>query len=58
MVSGNAEAELKSTVLRYIDEYNWGWGIALKLIKRKFNAELSEKELREIYKQTKHEEWF
>lgn len=51
--SDSVEAELMNTVIRYIDEYGWGWGIALKLINRKFTASLTDKELREIYCQAK-----
>lgn len=55
MRSDSVEAELKNTVIRYIDEYGWGWGIALKLINRKFTASLTDKELREVYRQAKEE---
>lgn len=55
MRSDSVEAELKETAVRYIDEYKWGWGIALRLIKRQFAVQLSDKELREIYRRAKEE---
>lgn len=55
MLPDSVEAELKETAVRYIDEYKWGWGIALRLIKRQFAVQLSDKELREIYRRAKEE---
>lgn len=53
MLSRSVEFDVKSTVLRYIDEYNWGWGITAKLINRRFGLELTNKELMKLYRSAK-----
>lgn len=47
------DAELIKTLLRYIDEYKWGWGIARRQLRMRFNVDIPVPELQRIYKQAK-----
>lgn len=47
------DADLIITLLRYIDEYKWGWGIARRQLRMRFNVDIPVPELQQIYKQSK-----
>lgn len=47
------DADLITTLLRYIDEYKWGWGIARRQLRMRFNVDITVPELQRIYKQAK-----
>jgi hypothetical protein len=47
------DADLITTLLRYIDEYKWGWGIARRQLRMRFNVDIPVPELQQIYKQSK-----
>ncbi len=47
------DADLITPLLRYIDEYKWGWGIARRQLRMRFNVDITVPELRRIYKQAK-----
>lgn len=47
------DADLIITLLRYIDEYKWGWGVARRQLRMRFNVDITVPELRRIYKQAK-----
>ena len=44
---------LITTLLRYVDEYKWGWGIARRQLRMRFNVDITVPELQRIYKQAK-----
>ena len=44
---------LITTLLRYVDEYKWGWGIARRQLRMLFNVYITVPELKIIYKQAK-----
>ena len=46
-------ADLIEASLRYIDEYKWGWGIARRQLRMRFNVDIPVPELQRIYKQAK-----
>ena len=43
--------EIRGELLRYIDQYRWGWGMARKLINRQFSGHFTEVELKRIYRE-------
>lgn len=45
--------DIINTLLRYIDEYKWGWGIARRQLRMRFNVDIPVPELQRIYKQAK-----
>lgn len=45
--------EIGESIVRYVDEYNWGWGIIHKQIRLRFGQDLKLNELQRIYKQAK-----
>ncbi len=47
------DADLITPLLRYIDEYKWGWGVARRQLRMRFNMDITVPELRRIYKQAK-----
>ena len=47
------DANLITTLSRYIDEYKWGWGIARRQLRMRFNADITVPELQQLYKQSK-----
>ena len=47
---------LITTLLRYVDEYKWGWGIARRQLRMRFNVDITVPELQRIYKQAKVKE--
>ena len=47
------DADLITPLLRYIDEYKWGWGIARRQLRMRFNVDITVPELQRIYKQAK-----
>ena len=47
------DADLIITLLRYIDEYKWGWSIARRQLRMRFNVDITVPELQQIYKQSK-----
>ena len=46
-------ADLIEALLRYIDEYKWGWGIARRQLRMRFNVDIPVPELQQLYKQSK-----
>lgn len=50
--------EIGESIVRYVDEYNWGWGIIHKQIRRCFGRDLKLCELQRIYKQAKNKNNF
>lgn len=46
-------ANLIEALRRYIDEYKWGWCIARRQLRMRFNVDITVPELRRIYKQAK-----
>ena len=38
---------------RYVDEYKWGWGVARRQLRMRFNVDIPVPELQQIYKQSK-----
>lgn len=49
-------SDIESALVHYIDDYNWDWGVAGKLIKRRFGVVLSHEDIRTIYKNVKADE--
>lgn len=49
-------ADIESALVHYIDDYSWDWGVAGKLINRRFGVALSHEDLRTIYKNVKADE--
>ena len=47
------DTNLITTLSRYIDEYKWGWGIARRQLRMRFNVDITVPELQRIYKQAK-----
>ena len=47
------DANLITTLSRYIDEYKWGWGIARRQLRMRFNVDIPVPELQQLYKQSK-----
>ncbi len=43
------DADLITPLLRYIDEYKWGWGIARRQLRMRFNVDIPVPELQRIY---------
>lgn len=41
--------DIINTLLRYIDEYKWGWGIARRQLRMRFNVDIPVPELQRIY---------
>lgn len=46
-------ANLIEALRRYIDEYKWGWCIARRQLRMRFNVDITVPELQRIYKQAK-----
>ena len=44
---------LITTLLRYVDEYKWGWGIARRQLRMRINVDITVPELQRIYKHAK-----
>ena len=44
------DTEISSTLLRYIDEYQWSFNIAKRLINMYYGTAYTEKELKRLYK--------
>ena len=38
---------------RYVDEYKWGWGVARRQLRMRFNVDIPVPELQHIYKKSK-----
>ena len=53
MIAYTYNANLIEALLRYIDEYKWGWGIARRQLRMRFNVDITVPELQQIYKQAK-----
>ncbi len=47
------DSDIIITLLRYIDEYKWGWGIARRQLRMRFNVDIPVPELQQLYKQAK-----
>lgn len=47
------DADLITPLLRYIDEYKWGWGVVRRQLRMRFNVDITVPELQRIYKQAK-----
>ena len=47
------DTNLITTLSRYIDEYKWGWGIARRQLRMRFNVDITVPELQRIYKKAK-----
>ena len=47
------DTNLITTLSRYIDEYKWGWGIARRQLRMRFNVDIPVPELQQLYKQSK-----
>lgn len=45
--------DIINTLLRYIDEYKWGWGVVRRQLRMRFNVDIPVPELQRIYKQAK-----
>ena len=43
--------EILASVTRYIDRYGWSWNLARRLINRRFGTDLTEKELKRLYRE-------
>lgn len=53
MIAYTYNANLIEALLRYIDEYKWGWSIARRQLRMRFNVDIPVPELQRIYKQAK-----
>ncbi len=47
------DTDLITTLLRYIDEYKWGWGVARRQLRMRFSVDITVPELQQLYKQSK-----
>ena len=45
--------QIADAIVRYVDEYNWGWGVIHRQIKLYHGRDLPTAELKQIYKQAK-----
>lgn len=45
--------DLTDAIVRYVDVYNWGWGVIRRQIKLYHGRDLPTAELKQIYKQAK-----
>lgn len=45
--------QIADAIVRYVDEYNWGWGVIRRQIKLYHGRDLPTAELKQIYKQAK-----
>ncbi|MDY3080423.1 MAG: hypothetical protein SOR56_09530 [Oscillospiraceae bacterium] len=45
--------EISESIVRYVDEYNWGWGVIHKQIRLRYGLDLKSNELQRIYNQAK-----
>lgn len=53
MIKMECNTDIINTLLRYIDEYKWGWGVARRQLRMRFNVDITVPELQQIYKQAK-----
>lgn len=53
MIAYTYNANLIEALRRYIDEYKWGWSIARRQLRMRFNVDIPVPELQQIYKQSK-----
>ena len=45
--------QIADAIVRYVDVYNWGWGVIRRQIKLYHGRDLPTAELKQIYKQAK-----
>ena len=45
--------QIADAIVRYVDVYNWGWGVIHRQIKLYHGRDLPTAELKQIYKQAK-----
>jgi len=50
------DPQVQDTLLRYIDQYQWGWGVARKLINRTFQLDLQTNDLQRLYRASKQKQ--
>lgn len=48
------DEDMKRRLLRYVDEYGWGWGLTCSLINVFCGTEYTVRELQKIYHETKY----
>ena len=48
--------QIADAIVRYVDVYNWGWGVIRRQIKLYHGRDLPTAELKQIYKQAKKTE--
>lgn len=53
MIKMEYNTDIINTLLRYIDEYKWGWGVVRRQLRMRFNVDITVPELQRIYKQAK-----
>ena len=44
------EADILAALTRYIDQYNWSWNMARRLINRYFGTKYTESDLKKLYR--------
>nr|DAL91803.1 MAG TPA: hypothetical protein [Caudoviricetes sp.] len=47
--------ELRELILRYVDEYHWGWGVIRGQIRHRCGLDLTAQKLQNIYKTVKNQ---
>lgn len=45
--------QIADAIVRYVDEYNWGWGVIHRQIKLCHGCDLPTDKIKQIYKQVK-----